>query len=559
MKKQKFFSLFFPSWSSCLRGAVLLLLFLFLTGCDVSPDYIIARARERFFPRPTLTAMPPPLTLETPTLAQKVVDLSTPTPARLRITRLPTLTLTATATATPVPTGTPTPAWVEADGSAPVLAVQSELPALDPAGTVALHGVILFKTRAHYPLRFPEASEAQPLPAAITRVGQQGDISLWAVSIDGASAGRLNPDGRSTDLRISEEGRAVVVENGFTLIHPLVDLLALPEQCAGEAAPCDQVQLSADGFVLGARYGPDECGRGLLLINQLSGDPILDYNFGVHSFSFLPYGRSEFTAGSGENGIVTFVDPYTGAFTPAGEQGLRIWNTAHTLFVEEARYCGGGASVWAYRPSDGVVFTPFSQGSESSVLFMQDEKRFLFESLSYPSAGQSSDIKPSPMRIMRFDPGANELVQLAADPGYHYRFCQRDPLAPCPLAWYGDWIQIQRVPFAEPSQPPDLSAQLEDLFPCLYGREPCPGAENMALNAYTGEVIPFDPSQLPQMAVPTPTATPGPRLAGKAVYADPGGRFAFYAGLDGHSLWLAPAGEPPVLWVAEGEEFIYLP
>lgn len=59
-------------------------------------------------------------------------------------------------------------------------------------------------------------------------------------------------------------------------------------------------------------------------------------------------------------------------------------------------------------------------------------------------------------------------------------------------------------------------------------------------------------------AYPTLTSTPGPDILSRPVYADPAGNYDLYVGLNRTSLWMQPKTGPAVLWVREGEGFIYL-
>ncbi len=98
---------------------------------------------------------------------------------------------------------------------------------------------------------------------------------------------------------------------------------------------------------------------------------------------------------------------------------------------------------------------------------------------------------------------------------------------------------------------------------CLaYGLDCAASAELFALNYRTGELVPWDQFTLPTpapTATPSPTPLPGPDLTRQPVYTHPSGRYAFYVGLDGHSLWLEPQEGDPVLWVNDGTNFVYIP
>jgi len=231
-----------------------------------------------------------------------------------------------------------------------------------------------------------------------------------------------------------------------------------------------------------------------------------------------------------------------------------------SIFVDRAGdYMSSMSDLWGYRLDIARVFhpepvfksrTPF----DGNVIFMPDGKRFIYQHLTYQFDRETTlGIFDTPMQIVRYDPYSDKRTILASDPAYHYRLCQFDGSQSCPLQWFGDWIQVQRLPFKPFTS---ISYWVNIDQSCLFEGQQCEVApESMALNTYSGELRPWDPVSLP-LAYPTPTPTPGP--TGRPVYTDPDGRFAFYVGADGKSLWMAPRQGPAILWVTDGEGFIYL-
>ena len=51
----------------------------------------------------------------------------------------------------------------------------------------------------------------------------------------------------------------------------------------------------------------------------------------------------------------------------------------------------------------------------------------------------------------------------------------------------------------------------------------------------------------------------GPDLRREALYADPAGRYALYVGATGQGLWCIPSSGPPVQWLQDGYNSIYIP
>ena len=97
------------------------------------------------------------------------------------------------------------------------------------------------------------------------------------------------------------------------------------------------------------------------------------------------------------------------------------------------------------------------------------------------------------------------------------------------------------------------------MLPCFAEGQECEAPpKSFALNAQTGELRPWDPASLPPTNI-TPTPIPGPDMQGQPIYSDPGGKFVFYIGMDGKSLWKIDKNGEAVKWVNSGEGFLYLP
>jgi hypothetical protein len=499
-------------------------------------------------------ANPAPPTTASTILPTNPVATTSPPTAPVTFTPSPLPTLTTTIPPTPM-----------AQPPYPELIIRRELPTLAPSGSVGLHNLIVFRSTAGMPFAFPPEHSG-----GLTRFGSPGFGYLWAISPEGQSAGRISPDGYDFDLYLSPDGKPQFIENGFTLNQLSIQPVTLPDVCnqapAGETlVNCDQVHFSPDGRYLGFRYGQDSCGRSLRLIDRRTGETILDLKGRVHTYSFLSNGKVSINAGHCEGSYTTFFDPFTRQTQKGGGVGVQVWNLAHSIFVEaESDYSGSSSNVWGYRMAISKVFYPIPtvEGRmryDDHVIFMPDDKRFIFQHLNYGiDSANTQATFDTPVQIVRYDPYKEQPTILASDPAYNFRLCQFDGASNCPLQWFGDWIQVQRLPFVEQKAPSAwLGGGIDVVQQCLIFGVQCPVQPDlMALNAYTGELQPWNPTVLP-LAYPTPTPTPGP--TGVPVYKDPNGLFALYIGADGKSLWMAPKDGPAVLWVTDGEGFVYLP
>jgi hypothetical protein len=50
----------------------------------------------------------------------------------------------------------------------------------------------------------------------------------------------------------------------------------------------------------------------------------------------------------------------------------------------------------------------------------------------------------------------------------------------------------------------------------------------------------------------------GPDLTTIPIYQHPTGKYAYYVGIDGKSLWMVPAEGIPIPWVFDGMNYFYL-
>ena len=474
----------------------------------------------------------------------------------------------ASVTPSPRPTRTP---WPTSSSAYPELIPSTELPALTAPGTADLRGLILFRSMQAMPLVFPFSSETDPgYFGALTRTcpNAMGYGCLWALSPDGKRAGLISSPDFDFNMALPADGPPLLVENGFTIRHPSLQPVRLPDLCSQDPAAglderCDQIQLSLDGRYLGFRYGADLCGRALRLIDRQSGETILELDRGVHGYGFLTNGKVLLSVGHCEGGSIRYFDPVTRETVGGGGYGQSVRNRARTVEVTAAGdYMDTSSTLWGYDKRSGTVFSPEEAGwqYDQHPIFLPDDQRFLYQHLRVAVNSQKTGLAiETPAQIVRFDPAARQRVVLASHPNYHFRLCQMDYQDACPPVWYGDWLQVQRIPFA-PFIQQGGEASVPMLLPCLIYGQPCDAPpENFALNAETGELRPWDPAALPPPALPAPTPTPGPEFTSRPIYSDPAGQFELLVGSDFQSLWMVPREGPPVQWVGKGEGFFYLP
>ena len=364
-------------------------------------------------------------------------------------TQTPKPTLTITATRQPTQTATNVPSIFQA------LLHATELPPLDDSGLTDLHGLILFRSEDAIPFTSRPVSEAEAgYITPLTRYCQETEHigCLWAVSPDGQSFGLLSPRGFDFNLFVPPDGLPLFVENGFVTNRPPIQAVSLPVVCA-TGKNCDQILFSPDGRYLGFRYGPDNCGRAMQLIDLRTGATILQQDSRVHGFEFLDDRTMILARGHCEGGGLSFFDLASHQMVDGGGYGTRVWNPAGTLLVvNSCDYPGMPCQVWGYNALSRKTFISIRDKGlpyMDHVIFLPDGKRFLYQYLAIDVDQTDGRVSiPVNGQIVLYAPFLGTRIVLAADPAYHYRLCQFDRQQPCPIMWYGDWIQVQRVPVA---------------------------------------------------------------------------------------------------------------
>ena len=510
-----------------------------------------------------------PTTLPSPGQRITLVPSWTPTPF---------VEQTATPTDTPIPaTLTPTPGPSPTYNPLPVFNPQTgiTMEQLATPDSNVLSGLIVFSSAAQQPFNFPQT---------VISIGPESPYPegsgpwLWAISPDGQRGGRLTLSDLSFAAYVPPDPAepALFVGYGMMYSHSAIQTISLPGECygmlseeesqMGELLPCDHFQFSPDGSLLGFYFGPEVCGRGIIIMDTQSGELLYRSDAGVgHSFEFLANGKVLVGTGHCEGGWLNLFDPATRTLTELGAAGTTTWNADHTALVTRAGvYMGLESVVWGYNVALDLVFMPEPEIWELDThpLWAPGGQYILYQHRSLVNDGTSYTFDSS-HKIMIVNALTGQRDILLNDPLYDYHLCP-GANGDCDI-WYGDWVQVQRVPFEAQIVLYDDAIFGSTDVPCLvYGVDCMPGPELFAFNWRTGELIPWDTTALPTplpLIVPTAATSlsPGPDLELAPVYEHPDGLYSYYVGLDGRSLWLVIPDQEPELWVTEGSDFLYLP
>jgi len=359
--------------------------------------------------------------------------------------------------------------------------------------------------------------------------------------------------------RIISTNRLFFISVGDVPVSKPMPVLVFPIECSGsETEFCHRYNFSSDGHWMEFNYGSTgvSCGGGqaILIMNLATGESheiVQDANL----TAFLPNGQALVSTFHCEGGEVYRYNLQTEALEYLGIEGFKIWNSAHTAFVINENPYQGYPSIWSFNVEQGRQIPFPERGYEDRLLRAPDGDHVLYQHRPYTltepnEAGNRLKVFKA-RQIQSINPVDGEIQVLASDPQYDYHLCAtRD--SGC--EWQGDWIQVRRVRFRPPERYLD---QCHD-----YTQNCADPVELFALNWRTGELVPWEQAPLPTAtSIPEPTATPthGPNLNTSPIYVEPSGAYAFYVGMDGHSLWLVPTNGAPELWVTEGEDFVYVP
>lgn len=470
--------------------------------------------------------------------------------------------------------------------TSPVLAPQVEISAtmLTAPNNDQLHDLILFTSSAYHPFSGIRVGLHDPIDRIDTII-QMTMPQLWAVSPDGQRAGRLShfERGGAAYVDANPSGKPIFVEYDIHLNHPNLKTIRLPADCSDEDAfssdlrtiGCGELEFSPNGRYL-RFYLPEEiCGKGLVIIDTLTEKEIYRTESGVYGFEFLSDGKALIRAGHCSGGSVSLFDPITQSKLGLGYESLSgyIWNTDKSALVTEVKPFRGvrGTQLWGYNIATDNYFLEEITFSDRPI-WTADGSHLLYQFRPIDKTlGYNWNVYPRSRQIIKVNATTGQKTVLASDPNYDYDFCEikfnTNDNKGCEQ-WYGDWIQLRRFPFepltvptldsTEPRQPDDYEKEQ-----CLvYGKECATYPDLFALNWRTGELLPWDEAPIVPLTPtppPSPSRTMKPDLSRSPVYSHPSGEYGFYVGQDNQSLWLVPQTGQPVLWVRDGENFIYVP
>lgn len=551
-----------------------------LGACGVSPT-----------PVPVQPTLPPAATAS-------ATQIAYPPPAATLPASIayPPPDLTKTAGYTPLPTRPPFPTFTPrptvASSSTPV--IPTPIPGLEPepvqiispndfiSDSSKLHDLILFETSGLFPFN-PEKYSLK-FRSVLDGVGQspERDGELWAISPDGKRMGRLTLPGLNSKIFIPQSAvqKPGIVEYGIHLDNPGLKAVALPAECYSvlnlsdpehglEYYHCRNFKFSPDGLYLSYTHDESNCNRLLSILDVATGKLI--YQKTVNSLypEFVSKDKMFINIGHCEGGGSLFVDLKTGKEQEAGDYAWDYdWNTSHSAFlVAVGPYAGFiGRSFWGYNNLTGQLFSPpqinYSLQSPSTwvpdgTYILYEQREFTYEEFKFKTTPKGTS------SLMRYDFVSGKAQVILSDPRYDYWLCVSQ-FMPCKFK-HPDWIQVARSPV--PTDPVELINYQEAVINCIQEGQCFKDPELFALNWRTGQLLPWD--QVPSAPIPTPASQYKnrgndfkplpPDRSSRLVYAHPSGDYAFYVGADGTSLWRVVKGGQSVVWVENGENFIYLP
>jgi hypothetical protein len=383
---------------------------------------------------------------------------------------------------------------------------------------------------------------------------------LWMLSPDGQRAGvffsSLFSDDNLFALHLPEAAGGTVrsVEVTVHLNHAQIQPAPLPPECLANPLYCRGFTFSPDGEYLGFFFGAYQCGYGLRVISTLNGaDRYLQPAAG-HFLKFLSSGKALVASGDCASGQISQLDLSTGELEILGDEGQDLfWSpNGQALVVLAHSNQGLQTDLWAYDVNRSQVWLRDS-GVIEHVVWAPDSNSFFFskaERVGNSNGGRSyGDARLYRARL-------NEQPQaVLGQAGYNEYLCAG---AWTGCEWRQDWITLRRFP-ALPTEPVGAVSDA-----CFQRGEGCPApAELLAYNWRTDELTPWQGSPLAGLQLeitPTPNLSAlGPDLERQPIYTAETGDFAFYLGLDGHSLWRVPRRGAAILWVKDGQNFVYLP
>lgn len=454
----------------------------------------------------------------------------------------------------PDPTDSAPPAPLDAAPDHRAPSGVTELTAQDFTGPGAepLHDLILFTSLAERPFA---VIDLQGGGASETERG------LWAVSPDGLRAGRISPTGQSSALYLppSESGPVRLLTGGLFGQHEALEMIAPPTECAAGAG-CSAYSFGAGGRTLVYDSGPSGCGRDLALYDLVTNQPLQTWS-GVQWHYLMDDGSLVVSLDDclgGPQKIYMYY-PNNEKQVGLGIAGDMLWNlSGQAVLITNRGAPGVQTGLWGINLQTSRVFLWAGESGvvNDSPVWLPDGQHFVYQhrTVQYDAVSGNAVLQ-GPRQIILMNAFTRAQSLLAYDGRHDYHLCETQGES-C-ISRYGDWLKIHRTPFRSTGvQAGELDRQ-PAVRCALFGLDCQEPPEEMALNWKTGEMIPWDEAGVVDVALPPDF--PPPDLAGQPVYSDPAGDFALYTGAGGRTLWFVPAQGEPVLWVAEGENFVYLP
>ena len=308
-----------------------------------------------------------------------------------------------------------------------------------------------------------------------------------------------------------------------------------------------------------------------------------------HYFRMLKNGKALISTGGCNSGPMFYADLIFGTKKELGPTGTFYWNVDQTAFAVDANEFTEGNRIWAFNLETNQLFIPPPENIQiDDHPVWTPSKRYLLYQHRSLSRVPSLEFDQA-RRIMLVDAQTGYQQVLLSDSAYDYHIGSDSDSA----VWYGDWIQIRRIEFTP-------SPYNNDSYACyLYGSGCSSPVENFALNWKTGELVPWEefiqtglvitpesselphPDRTEDLVYKFPKGSmyrgptentlwlgaidsegyvlTAPDLDATPIYSHPDGLYSYYVGIDGRTLWMVPQDGDPVLWVINGENYLYLP
>lgn len=412
-----------------------------------------------------------------------------------------------------------------------------------------LGGLVLFTSRAADPLA---TSDAGRLP------GDSPETLLWAISADGTRAGRLSPEGLPSALVpvAAPENKPLILENGFEAAGDSVVGLLTPDECLDGA--CADFQFGLQGRTYAYLSGEDTCGRSLTLVERANGQ-VLNTWSGVAWYYFNADGGMIIAQGDCETRHVYQYIPNTDQQSGMAPDGELLWDPTHSAALVQVRGASPVQSeLWGFNLENSrpILWGEPGKVMQDTPIWLADGRHFVYQhrAIRYDKNSGNAYLD-GPRQIVLMDAWTRAQHLLAFDPGADFHLCATEGTS-CDQP-YGDWLKVRRTAFLPAGLKLGEPAQAVINRCALYGLD-CPKpAEEYAVNWQTGEILPWADA-----GVPSPEhapAFPPPDRAAEPVFISEDGSFALFTDAGGSTLWYVPSAGDPVLWVTEGENFVYVP